>query len=147
MQKVSKKSEKKKIEQEEKKFSVTKVIKDNYAWVIAVLTFGTVIVSNILKFVEYLTSLTYFQFYGLDHNLYNYYDKNFIYSICLSIVFFIAFGFLLYCIKEIKDDVKNNLTLKNVLIIIISNLYLTIAYCSNLSNTYKLINLDRKSVV
>ena len=120
--------------------SVTKIIRENYGWVIAILTFGAVIASNILKFIEYLTSLTYFQYYGLDHNLYNYYDKNFIYSICLSIVFFIAFGFLLYCMKEIKDDFKNNLTLKNVSIIVLANLYLTIVYCSNLSNTYKLIN-------
>lgn len=130
--------ETKEVEDTEK--SLTKIIRENYAWIIAILTLGTVIVSNILKFIEYLTSLTYFQYYGLDHNLYNYYDKNFIYSICLSVVFLIAFGFLLYCIKEIKDDFKNNLTLKNISIIVLANLYLTIVYCSNLSNTYKLIN-------
>lgn len=130
--------ETKKVEDTEK--SLTKIIRENYAWIIAILTLGTVIVSNILKFIEYLTSLTYFQYYGLDHNLYNYYDKNFIYSICLSVVFLIAFGFLLYCMKEIKDDFKNNLTLKNISIIVLANLYLTIVYCSNLSNTYKLIN-------
>ena len=130
--------ETKKVEDTEK--SLTKIIRENYAWIIAILTLGTVIVSNILKFIEYLTSLTYFQYYGLDHNLYNYYDKNFIYSICLSVVFLIAFGFLLYCMKEIKDDFKNNLTLKNISIIVLANLYLTVVYCSNLSNTYKLIN-------
>lgn len=130
--------ETKEVEDTEK--SLTKIIRENYAWIIAILTLGTVIVSNILKFIEYLTSLTYFQYYGLDHNLYNYYDKNFIYSICLSVVFLIAFGFLLYCMKEIKDDFKNNLTLKNISIIVLANLYLTIVYCSNLSNTYKLIN-------
>ena len=130
--------ETKEVEDTEK--SLTKIIRKNYAWIIAILTLGTVIVSNILKFIEYLTSLTYFQYYGLDHNLYNYYDKNFIYSICLSVVFLIAFGFLLYCMKEIKDDFKNNLTLKNISIIVLANLYLTIVYCSNLSNTYKLIN-------
>lgn len=131
-------NETKEVEDTEK--SLTKIIRENYAWIIAILTLGTVIVSNILKFIEYLTSLTYFQYYGLDHNLYNYYDKNFIYSICLSVVFLIAFGFLLYCMKEIKDDFKNNLTLKNISIIVLANLYLTIVYCSNLSNTYKLIN-------
>lgn len=130
--------ETKEVEDTEK--SLTKIIRENYAWIIAILTLGTVIVSNILKFIEYLTSLTYFQYYGLDHNLYNYYDKNFIYSICLSVVFLIAFGFLLYCMKEIKDDFKNNLTLKNISIIVLANLYLTVVYCSNLSNTYKLIN-------
>lgn len=131
-------NETKGVEDTEK--SLTKIIRENYAWIIAILTLGTVIVSNILKFIEYLTSLTYFQYYGLDHNLYNYYDKNFIYSICLSVVFLIAFGFLLYCMKEIKDDFKKNLTLKNISIIVLANLYLTIVYCSNLSNTYKLIN-------
>ena len=136
--KCSSVKETKEVEDTEK--SLTKIIRENYAWIIAILTLGTVIVSNILKFIEYLTSLTYFQYYGLDHNLYNYYDKNFIYSICLSVVFLIAFGFLLYCMKEIKDDFKNNLTLKNISIIVLANLYLTIVYCLNLSNTYKLIN-------
>ena len=54
--------ETKEVEDTEK--SLTKIIRENYAWIIAILTLGTVIVSNILKFIEYLTSLTYFQYYG-----------------------------------------------------------------------------------
>ena len=131
MQKLSKNSEKQKNEQEKEKNSIIKIIQNHYAWIIAVLTFFAVIVSNILKFIEFITSQAYFLYFGIDHNLYNYSDKNFIYELCLSIIFILAFFSVFYCFKQIKDNVKKKKILKwenvmNIILIIASNLYITI---------------------
>ena len=131
MQKALKKSEKQKIEQEKVKISVTKVIKDNYAWIIASLTFFGVIVSNVLKFIEFITSQTYFSYFGIDHNLYNYSDKNFIYELCLSIIFILALFSVFYCFKQLKENIKKKELFKwenliNIFLILISNFYIVI---------------------
>lgn len=128
-----------------KRRRIIRIIQKNCAWIITGLTFLGVIMSNILKFIEYLTSEVYFYYYGLDHNLYNYSDKNYIYNLCLSIIFLVAFAFLLYCIKQIIDDIKcnrnvNKTNVANILIIIISNIYLVFKYCYNLNYFYKIIN-------
>lgn len=131
MQKKLKKSEKEDIKEEQEKDSITKVIQNNYAWIIAGLTFLGVIVSNVLRFIEYITSQAYFLYFGIDHNLYNYYDKNFIYELCLSIIFILAFVSVFYCFKQIRENIKKKEWLKwenliNISLILISNLYITI---------------------
>lgn len=131
MQKVSKISEKRDIKENQKKTSITKVIQNNYAWIIAGLTFFGVIVSNILKFIEFITSQTYFSYFGIDHNLYNYSDKNFIYELCLSIIFILAFFSVFYCFKQLKENIKKKELFKwenliNILLILISNFYIVI---------------------
>lgn len=131
MPKVSKISEKQDIKEKQKKTSITKVIQNNYAWIIAGLTFFGVIVSNILKFIEFITSQTYFSYFGIDHNLYNYSDKNFIYELCLSIIFILAFFSVFYCFKQIRENIKKKELFKwenliNILLIFILNLYITI---------------------
>lgn len=131
MQKVSKISEKQDIKENQKETSITKVIQNNYAWIIAGLTFFGVIVSNVLKFIEFITSETYFWYFGIDHNLYNYSDKNFIYGLCLSIIFILAFISVFYCFKQIGENIKKKKWLKcenliNISLILISNLYIII---------------------
>lgn len=131
MQKVSKISEKRDIKENQKKTSITKVIQNNYAWIIAGLTFFGVIVSNILKFIEFITSQTYFSYFGIDHNLYNYSDKNFIYELCLSIIFILAFFSVFYCFKQLKENIRKKELFKwenliNILLILISNFYIVI---------------------
>lgn len=111
--------------------SVTKIIRENYAWVIAVLTFLGIIVSNALKFIEFITSKAYFLYFGIDHNLYNYVDKNFIYELCLSIIFILAFFSVFYCFKQIKENIKKRELFKwenliNILLILLLNLYIII---------------------
>ena len=91
MQKNNKKIVKKDIKQEQENIKLIEVIQKNYAWIIAGLTFLGVIVSNVLRFIEYITSKAYFLYFGIDYNLYNYSDKNFIYELCLSIIFILAF--------------------------------------------------------
>lgn len=131
MQKVSRKREKQDIKGKQEKISVTKIIQNNYAWIIAGLTFLGVIVSNVLRFIEYITSQAYFLYFGIDHNLYNYSDKNFIYELCLSIIFILAFVSVFYCFKQIRENIKKKEWLKwenliNIILILISNLYITI---------------------
>lgn len=131
MQKVSKISEKQDIKENQKKTSITKVIQNNYAWIIAGLTFFGVMVSNVLKFIEFITSETYFCYFGIDHNLYNYSDKNFIYGLCLSIIFLLAFVSVFYCFKQIGENIKKKEWFKlenliNTSLILISNFYITI---------------------
>lgn len=131
MQKVSKTSEKQDIKENQNETFITKVIQNNYAWIIAGLTFLGVIVSNVLRFIEYITSQAYFWYFGIDHNLYNYFDKNFIYELCLSIIFILAFVSVFYCFKQIRENIKKKEWFKwenliNISLILISNLYIII---------------------
>lgn len=131
MQKNNKTIVKKDIKQEQENIKIIEVIQKNYAWIIAGLTFLGVIVSNVLKFIEFITGQTYFWYFGIDHNLYNYSDKNFIYELCLSIIFILALFSVFYCFKQIKENIKksekfNCENLINILLIIISNFYISI---------------------
>lgn len=117
---------------EKEKNSIVNIIKENYGWVIAVITVIGIVILNIFRFIEYINALFYFNYYGIDINLYKYYDQNFLYSLCLSIIFIVAFAFLLYCFKQIVDNIKNKnyfckQIFKNVLLIIVSNIYLVIS--------------------
>lgn len=123
-------SNKKKEENVAKESStITELIKDNYAWVIAIVSILGVIILNIFRFVEYITGSAYFTYYGIDINLYKYYDQNFLYDLSISIIFMYAIGSLMYCYKQISVNLKNKMILNkdnlyNLLIIIISNLFL-----------------------
>ena len=117
---------------EKEKNSIVNIIKENYGWVIAVITVIGIVILNIFRFLEYLNVLFYFNYYGIDINLYKYYDQNFLYSLCLSIIFIVAFAFLLYCFKQIVDNIKNKKYICkqnfiNILLIILSNMYLVIS--------------------
>lgn len=107
---------------------ILEFIQKNYAWIIAVITGLSVIVSNILKFIEYLTGTVYFSFYGLDMNLYRYNDKGFIYSLCISFLFIVATVCLLYCFYEGLNNLKKKkpINKNDLLIIMASNLYIII---------------------
>lgn len=72
---------------------IVNIIKENYGWVVSVITVIGIVILNIFRFIEYITALFYFNYYGIDINLYKYYDQNFLYSLCLSIIFIIAFAF------------------------------------------------------
>lgn len=111
---------------------IVNIIKENYGWVVSVITVIGIVILNIFRFIEYIKALFYFNYYGIDINLYKYYDQNFLYSLCLSIIFIIAFAFLLYCFKKIVDNIKNKIFIckqnfENVLLIILSNVYLIIS--------------------
>lgn len=101
-------------------------IKDYSPSIIGALTFLGLICFNILKFIEYIEAQFYFDYYGLNINLYKYSDQGFIYGLCLSLVFFLAIMSLLFFIKQVIDNVKlkrivNFVNLRNVIIILLFN--------------------------
>lgn len=113
-------------------------IKDYSPSIIGILTFWGIICFNILKFTEYIKVQFYFNYYGLDDNLYKYSDQSFIYSLCLSVIFLFAILSLFFCIKQILDNLKDKSifskqSFKNIGLIIVSNIY--IAYCYSLDKS------------
>ena len=108
---------------------ILKFIQENYAWFIAVTTGLSVVVNNILKFIEYLKANVYFSYYGIDINLYQYSDQGFIYSLCVSILYLLALWSLLYCFHQTMINLKNKRfinksNLINIVIILACNLCL-----------------------
>ena len=101
-------------------------IKDYSPSIIGVLTFLGIICFNILKFIEYIKVQFYFDYYGLNINLYKYSDQGFIYGLCLSLLFLLAIMSLPFFIKQIIDNVKlkrivNYINLRNVIIVLLFN--------------------------
>lgn len=101
-------------------------IKDYSPSIIGVLTFLGIICFNILKFIEYIKAQFYFDYYGLNINLYKYSDQGFIYGLCLSLVFFLAIMSLPFFIKQVIDNVKlkrivSFVNLRNVIIVFLFN--------------------------
>ena len=101
-------------------------IKDYSPSIIGVLTFLGIICFNILKFIEYIKAQFYFDYYGLNINLYKYSDQGFIYGLCLSLLFLLAIMSLPFFIKQIIDNVKlkrivNYINLRNVIIVLLFN--------------------------
>ena len=101
-------------------------IKDYSPSIIGILTFLGIICFNILKFIEYIKAQFYFEYYGLNINLYKYSDQGFIYGLCLSLVFFLAIMSLPFFIKQVIDNVKlkrivSFVNIRNVIIILLFN--------------------------
>lgn len=125
---------------------IIKKVKDYYACVISVITFLGVIISNILKFIEHLTSEAYFSYFGLNHNLYMYSDRSFIYNLCISILLMFAIYSVFYCFKQLRDN-KNlgKIFLQenfwNIILILISNTYMIIIVSEKTNNSSLILNL------
>ena len=108
--------------------SITNLIRENYAWVIAILSLMGIIGSYIFKFHEYIVSFQYFSYFGIDHSLYSYYDNNFLYNIIFSLILIFAVVSTFYCFKQIRDNIKKRKIIKfenifNVLWIFLSNFF------------------------
>lgn len=123
--------------------SFIKLIKKNYAWLIAVFTFLGVFLSNIFKFVEYLIGRMYFAYYGLDINLYKYSDRGFFYSLCLGILMSFGLIFLFHCFYKIVKNINekkifNYGNFSYFMIILFINFYIAfnIKLNSNLINIF-----------
>lgn len=124
--------------------SITKIFRENYAWFIAVVTSLGVVALNILRFIEYISARAYFSYYGLDINLYKYYDQSFLYELCISLIFLYAVGSLMYCFKQLNFNFKNKKIKKsenlyNIMIILSSNFYLVLVTKGELSLLWMLI--------
>lgn len=115
--------------QKKEQKNISKIIQENHGWLIPIITGVGFIILNALRFLEYITANAYFSYYGLDINLYKYYDQNFLYGICLNIIFMFAMGSIMYCFNQICNNLKNRRIINksnfnNFLIICLSNTYL-----------------------
>lgn len=129
---------KKELKQKETNLTKTLVelIKNNYTWSIAVITALGIVILNVFKFVEYIIANAYFYYYGLNINLYKYHDQNFLYELCLSVIFVFSFGIILIYYKQLSDNFKNKnylckSNLDNILKIIILNIFFVFIENSN----------------
>jgi len=115
---------------------VLKFLKNNYGWVIALITSSGVLVLNIIKFIEYIKCNLYFAYYGIDVNLYKYGDKNVIYELFLSILILFATISVLYCCYELENNIKKKriFNFSNLINLIIISLYNIIAITTNINN-------------
>lgn len=112
---------------------IFKIIRDNYGWVIAILTFSGVIVSFLVRWSNYLFSKIKFDYYGLDYGLYTQEDTTILYDFSLSLLITLCFYSVCYSIYKIKKDFKSKEKDKkkifwNVVIVFIFNLCLTFAF-------------------
>ena len=101
-------------------------IKDYSPSIIGIITFLGIICFNILKFIEYVEAQFYFDYYGLNINLYKYFDQGFLYGLCLSLLFLLAIMSLPFFIKQVIDNFKlkrivNFVNLRNVIIVLLFN--------------------------
>lgn len=83
-----------------------KIIKQNYAWVIAVVTAIGVLSINIFKFCEFIMAFFYFNFYGLSLGLYKYTDQSILYILFICIFVGILFYRVLYSIHLLRKNFK-----------------------------------------
>ena len=119
-----------------------KILKDNSTWILGWLTFLGVIFSFASKIVEYITCQFYFSYYGLNTGLYKFNDQNFLYSIVISIIFMLSLVSVLYCINQIKINIKKpKKWLKDFLIIFIYNLYMILG-TSKVGLNFSFITID-----
>lgn len=95
---------------------ILRFIKENYAWVTAVFTGLSVVLSFLLKFMKYLFSYFYFFYYGLSYEFINENDVSFIYNFGLGVLFAACFLSLIFCYLQLFGMLKNKLTLKTIII-------------------------------
>lgn len=125
--------------------NIMSIMKENYTWIIGVLTFLGIMVNKVLELIEHITSQVYFSYYGLNRNLYNYTDKGFIYDLVVSIIFMLAFISIFICIKQLKEQmgkgrIINLENLRNVGLIVLSNLFIDKTISEEI-NCFKIITL------
>lgn len=113
------------------KKEILKFMQDNFNWILGIFTGFSMMFINILKFIEYITAISYFYYYGLDMNLYRYNDKGFLYSLCLSSLSILVLVSVFFCIYQIINNMekKKYITkgnISNFIIIIFLNLYLSL---------------------
>lgn len=124
------------------KNSTLKIIQNNYSWIIAVLTGLAVIFAFILKFTKYIYSQIHFNYYGIDYEMFDKSELNYLYDFYLSTIILLCLGSLFYCyiqllnLKDKKDE--NKIKVCNISLIIISNIIIVFSINNN-SLIYKII--------
>lgn len=109
---------------------IFKNIRENYGWVIAVLTSSGVIVSFFVRWSNYLFSKIKFYYYGLDYGLYIQEDTTILYDFSLSLLIALCFYSVCYSIYQIKKEFKRKakdkkLIFQNLVIVFAFNFCIT----------------------
>lgn len=108
----------------EKKF---KIIKNNLTFIITVLTTIVIALASILKFIEYVISVAYFSYYGLDINLYDYSANSYVYYLVYSCLFILASYSVIFYVGDIYQlivkRVKTPHYIFKIIVVLFSNIY------------------------
>ena len=101
-------------------------LQKNYGWMVATITGLTVATSFILRFIKYMYSTFYFNYYGLSYGLFNGDELNVLYNFTFSILTLLCFGSLMFCYIQLFNSKKMKVKIKTILfnisLIIISNI-------------------------
>ncbi len=120
-------------------------LQKNYGWIVALLTGASVIMSFVLRFIKYIYSILYFDYYGISYGLFDTEELSFLYDFGLSILMISCFFSLFYCYKQLYDLFVNkiefyNLPL-NIFLIITSNFFLVLSLGISIISWQFLINM------
>jgi len=103
-------------------------LQKNYGWIVAIITGISICTSFVLRFIKYVYSVLYFNYYGISYGLFNNGELGILYNFCISILLMLCFYSLIYCYKQLYDMFKNREKNKNIIInmflILISNLFI-----------------------
>lgn len=103
-------------------------LQKNYGWIVAMITGISICTSFILRFIKYVYSFLYFNYYGISYGLFNNEELGMLYNFCTSILLILCFYSLIYCYKQLYDTFKNKEKSKtiivNIFLILISNLFI-----------------------
>ena len=113
-------------------------LQDNYGWIVAVITGLTVATSFMLRFIKYIYSSYYFNYYGLSYELFNSNELSFLYNFGFSILILLCFVSLMYCYMQLFNEKEMNVKIRtiifNITLIIASNIIVVFS----LNNKYSL---------
>ncbi len=114
----------------ENKNIILDFLQKNYGWIVAVITGASVGISFILRFIKYLYSTLYFDYYGLSYGLFNSNELSILYNFGFSILIMFCFVSLLYCYKQIYNVKKERISIRtilaNIILIIILNIIIVL---------------------
>lgn len=106
-------------------------LQKNYGWMTALITGISVVVSFVLRFIKYIYSVYYFNYYGLSFGLFDSRELGFLYNFCFSILLILCYCSLLYCYIQLFNSSKKKLSLKtilfNLILIFASNVFIVLS--------------------
>ena len=97
-----------------------------YAMIIALFSAAVVIMSCIFRYIEYLKSEFYFDYYGLNQHLYKYGDQGFMFYLCTGLIFILPiFSSILLFKENLKaEKIMSAKGIFNLIVLAIYNFFL-----------------------
>ena len=127
------------------KDKILKFLQQNYAWGATLITGISIIISFVLKFMKYIYSNYYFNYYGISHELFNSDELGILYNFGSSFLIALCLCSLFYCYVQLFNTKKYKLTKKtkllNGILIAISNIIMAFSVNDEFSIKKFLINI------